>query len=286
MTNLLTGLGVLLVLLTIVYIGRQLRIRHLTRSRLTSPLLAIEVEPEAPPAEARPFSRRHWILPWVLALCVGAAVYGLAGWNLLFASTLMVLIGLLATQLDAYLSGRKALLIEAQLGDAIDLMVGALRAGASVLNGMENAVQESKTPLQPQLAEVLGRIRYGEDPQQVFRALAKRVPLETFHLFASALSVHWEVGGSLAPILASVGRAVRDRVEISRRIRSFTAQSRVSLVAVLLVTYFIGLVIWRNDPERMRQFLSTSVGASMIAIAVVFQAIGIVWSSTLSRMKY
>jgi Flp pilus assembly protein TadB len=234
----------------------------------------------------RPFIRRHWILPWLLALLVGGCLYYFAGWNLLFAGTLTALIGLLVGQVDAYRISRKSLLIEAQLGDAIDLMVGALRAGASVLNGMENAVRESKKPLRPQLEEVLGRIRFGEDPQQVFRALTKRVPLETFHLFASALSVHWEVGGSLAPTLASVGRAVRDRVEISRRLWSFTAQSRVSLVAVLLVTYFIGLVIWRNDPERMRQFLSTTVGSVMIAIAVVMQAIGIVWSSTLSRMKY
>ncbi len=286
MTNLLSVLGLLVVLGTMVYIARQLRVRRLTRNRLTMPLLALEVEPEDPVALAKPFVRRHWILPWVLGVVAGAAVYWLAGWSLLFAVALTLLIGLLVGQLDAYRISRKSLLIEAQLGDGIDLMVGALRAGASVLNGLENAVRESRAPLRPQLEEVLGRIRYGEDPQQVFRALTKRVPLETFHLFASALSVHWEVGGSLAPILASVGRAVRDRVEISRRLRSFTAQSRVSVVAVLMVTYFIGLVIWRNDPDRMQQFLSTGIGSTMIAIAVVFQAVGIVWSSTLARMKY
>ena len=49
-----------------------------------------------------------------------------------------------------------------------------------------------------------------------------RVPLETFRLFAAALTVHQEVGGSLAPTLATVGRIIRDRIELTRRIRSLT----------------------------------------------------------------
>ena len=49
-------------------------------------------------------------------------------------------------------------------------------------------------------------------------------------LFAAALSVHWEVGGSLAPILATVGRTVRDRIELSRRISAMTTQARLSIV--------------------------------------------------------
>ena len=151
---------------------------------------------------------------------------------------------------------------------------------------MQNAAQEAKNPLRPQLEELLGRIRYGDDPQTVLRALEARVPLETFRLFASALSVHWETGGSLAPTLATVGKVIRDRIEVNRRIRSLTGQARASTLAVLLVTYFLFLIIWRNDPERMRQFLATTIGKGMVAGTVVLQAIGIVWASFLSRLKY
>ena len=58
-----------------------------------------------------------------------------------------------------------------QLADAIDLMVASLRAGASVLNSLEAALDETRAPLRPQLEEVLGRIRYGDDPAAVFRGL-------------------------------------------------------------------------------------------------------------------
>ncbi len=86
--------------------------------------------------------------------------------------------------------------------------------------------------------------------------------------------------------LATVGRVIRDRIEVNRRIRSLTTQARTSTIAVLAVTYFIALVIWRNDPERMRQFLGTTVGQGLVAAAIGLQALGLVWASALSRMKY
>jgi Flp pilus assembly protein TadB len=139
---------------------------------------------------------------------------------------------------------RRRLLLEAQLADALDLMIATLRAGGSVLAALEVAVREGRSPLRQQLQEVLGRVRYGDDPPEVLRALERRVPLETFRLFCVALSVHWEVGGSLAPILATVGDTIRDRIELSRRLRSLTTQSRVSTIAILGTTYFIALVVW------------------------------------------
>src|SRR5260221_701696 len=96
-----------------------------------------------------------------------------------------------------------------------------------------------------------------------------RVPLETFLLFASAMAVNWEVGGSLSPTLATVGRTIRDRIEIGRRIQSNIAQSQLSTYFLLGLTYFIAAIVWRNNPDNMRQFLGTSVGQMFVAGSMV-----------------
>ena len=44
-------------------------------------------------------------------------------------------------------------------------------------------------------------------------------------------------------LVVPVGRTIRDRIELSRRLRSLTTQSRVSTVAILGTTYFIALVV-------------------------------------------
>jgi tight adherence protein B len=264
------------------------RARRISRERLLHDGDEPEVEeptPERLPS-TRPFlTRRHW-LPFLSGGIVVAIVYFLVGLKFSYAIMFGVVVGLLAYEVEAYLATHKTLLIEQQLADAIDLMVASLRAGAGMMNCLESAIRESRAPLRPQMEDVLGRIRYGDDPSSVYRGLMERVPIETFRLFCSALTVHQEVGGSLAPTLATVGRIIRDRIELTRRIRSLTVQSRASTFAILGTTYFIGLVMWRTDPARMEEFLASPTGSGMLSGAVILQGVGVFWTSLLSRLKY
>jgi tight adherence protein B len=266
----------------IFILWRRIHLRELTRARFEEP----QTTAEKPTPRARPIIRRYRFLPWIIALAIALSLYVFANLPPIFAITFGFVVGLILTQLETLRLARVTLRIEEQLADAIDLMVAALRVGSGALSGLEAATRETREPLKSQFEEVLGRIRYGEDAQSVLRALENRVPLETFRLFTSAMSVHWETGGSLASTLSTVGRVIRDRIEVQRRIRSLSTQARVSTLSVLLVTYFIALVIWRNDPQRMRQFLATSIGQYMAAGAILLQAVGLVWASALSRLKY
>jgi tight adherence protein B len=266
------------------------RARRIARERLWLVEVAEDADPESPasdePPPPRPFLTRYPWAPWISGAAVLAALHLVVGLRVSYALMFAVNVGLLVHMVEETRASRKSLLIERQLADAIDLMVSSLRAGAGVLNCLEAAMGESREPLRPQLEEVLGRIRFGDDPAAVLRGLMARVPLDTFRLFASALAVQQEVGGSLAPALATVGRIIRDRIELTRRIRSLTVQSRTSTIAVLGTTYFIGLVMWRTDPPRMEEFLATTIGGALVSGAVFLQAVGIIWTSWLSRLKY
>jgi tight adherence protein B len=287
MGELLAAVGLLCASAIIAYLWRNARLQNLSRRRFESTLRAFESDEfsqaELPPAQ--PLLRRHRLLPWL----VGAATWGMLSFVVglleIYSVTVGLVVGLLLWQVEVMLADRRVHRVETQLADAIDLMVGSLRAGAGMLNALESAVRESHPPLKEQLDEMSGRIRFGDDPQTVFRSLPQRVPLETFLLFSSALSVNWEVGGSLASTLATVGRTIRDRIEISRRIRSMSAQVRVSILSVLGLTYFIGAIMWFNDPDRMNLFLKTGMGSFLVAGAIMLQAVGIVWASSLSRSR-
>jgi Flp pilus assembly protein TadB len=287
MAEILTLVALLAVAAVIFYFWLNARLQNISRLRLGRALQAASPEAvvEEPPA-ARPFLRRRRVLPWLLGAIVAGGLWLLAGFAAIYSVTGGLIVGLLGWQIEAWRAERRTHLIETQLADAIDLMVSALRAGAGLTGALENAAFESRAPLAEQLDEVVGRIRFGDAPQSVFRSLTDRVPLETFVLFSSALSVHWEVGGSLAPTLATVGRTIRDRIELSRRIRSMSTQSRVSILAVLGVTYFIALLMWSNDSERMKGFLNTSLGSFFVAGAVLLQSLGVLWSAAISRAKF
>jgi tight adherence protein B len=217
---------------------------------------------------------------------MAAGAWLLAGLPMSVAIALGVLIGVLAHLVEDYMAGQRATTIETQLAAAIDLMVGSLRAGASLLAAFEAALQESDAPLRPYLQEVAGRIRLGDDPRVAVSDLQVYVPLETFRLFATSLAIHWEVGGSLATTLSTVGRTVRDRLELSRRIRAQGVESHASVAVVLLIAYVLAFLMWRTNPDRLQAFVQTSIGTMLVATVIALQAIGLMWMSRLSGNSF
>ncbi len=230
---------------------------------------------------------RNWIwLPWVIGVGIAVTVWLIFGWPIQYVVAIGAVVSLLLSQVESFLQARHIAVLERQLADAIDIMIGAVSSGAAVGPAMDAAMMETDRPLKPYLEELSGRIRLGDEPIQVFRSLADRVPLETFLLFASSLAVHYEVGGRLAPTLATVGRTIRDRIEVTRRIQSNIAQSQFSTFAILGLIYLIAVIVWRNGPEPMREFVTSTVGSWFVAGSIIMQAVGIAWMNVISKPKF
>lgn len=273
-------------LVALVAVGwRSMRRRELAWQRLTETSGGLLTQVPVTRGVRR-FHRRWMWVPWAIGL-VTASVAALAlRLSPPYVVALGLMVALLCGQVESLLASRYAARLETQLADAIDIMIGAVGAGASVGTAIDAAITESHKPLRPYLEETAGRIRLGDEPAEVFRSLAERVPLETFLLFTSALSVHWEVGGKLTSTLTTVARTIRDRIEISRRIRSNTAQSQFSTIAIVGLTYFVAVVVWRNGPEQMEEFVSSSVGSWFVAGSVIMQAVGIAWMNLISKPRF
>jgi len=278
------GVGLVAAIAVLIFLMRSAAPRTQARRRLDE---VAEGEVETPPITIRTddvYPPRYRVVPWVLAIIVFAVcLIGQAG--LLFSLIAAVIILLLGFQVETAIAERRIMRVEAQLAETIDLTVSALNSGASIINALTYAAGEIGSPLRDYLAEALDRIRLGDQPQTVFRGLSDRIPLDNVRLFITAVTINWEAGGSLGPTLATVGQAIRDRIEVARRIRAMTAASRVSIIIVLALTYFIAFVMWQSDPNQAEAFAASPIGAWLIAIALLLQAIGIVWSNAISRPK-
>ncbi len=267
-------------------VWRGMLARERTRERLSTALAEGDKVEQQRISSGRSLSRPWRFLPWAICGVLAITLWLALGWSVPYAAATSLVIGLLGSQFEGFLAKRKEALLENQLADAIDIMVGALSAGAGVGASIESAIVETSAPLRPLLVDMSGRIRLGDDPIEVFKSLSERVPLETFLLFASALSVHWEVGGRLAPTLATVGHTIRDRIEVSRRIQSNIAQSQFSTFAIIGLIYLIALIVWRNGPESMQEFVNSSVGSWFVAGSIVMQAVGIFWMDLISKPRF
>ncbi|MFN0243225.1 MAG: type II secretion system F family protein [Planctomycetota bacterium] len=259
------------------------RLHALARARLGDDLNEREA---AHVVEVLPSLRRRMWIPWTAGIAAAAVLYFALGLWVTYSVAIGVILGTVAFLIEQHIAARNALKVETQLANAIDLMVGALGAGAGFSEAIESAASESQKPLKAELNEVLGRIRYGEAPKQVWDDFSTRIPLETFRLFCFTLAVHGEVGGSLTPTLSSVGKSIRDRIEISRRIRAQSTEAQGSVIGIVCITYFLGLMMWRTNPQSFEEFLRNPIGANMVAAALVLQAIGLVWITKLAQLRF
>lgn len=284
MTPIVISIAAVVLVGALVWFLRVQHLRNVARERLY--VEDAEAAERIERLALTPSLRRHRWIPWVGAGFVVSILLFVVRLPVVYGVAITVIVGVLGWIIEGWIAAKAALRLETQLANAIDLMVASLSAGSGVMEAVESAANESAKPLKADLQQVLGRIRLGEKPSQVFEDLATRIPLENFRLFSFTMAVHGEVGGSLAPTLATVGKSIRDRIEIGRRIRAQSTQAQASVVGVVCITYFLGLLMWRTNPDSFEEFLSHPVGANFMAGAMVLQALGLLWITRLSQLKF
>jgi len=241
--------------------------------------------PADPPGTPAPLGRSRAL--WLPLVASALAAAALTVWisEGLILSGICALVGVLVHLGTRAIEQRRALALEEGLAEAIGLATASLRAGASPLEALERAAQATAGPVRPILLRVIGRLRLGAAPELAFEGLAKDVPLESFRLLSVALAVQWRAGGSMDRSLSSVARAVRDRVELLRRIRTQSAPTRGSVFAFVAATAGIAFLMWQHDPGNLERFLRSGAGGALVGLSLWLQAIGIAWMWRLGQIE-
>lgn len=225
---------------------------------------------------------------WVCVL-IGVGTFFLLwlwfSWPLWLAFSFAFVVASIAWIVEDFIAATRELTAESQIADAIDLMVAGLRSGASLVDAIGIAAEEARKPLLPALDEMVHRLQLGDSPDATIHDFAQRVPLETAQILCFSLTVHWRIGGSLAPALVTVAQGARQRIEFARRVRSQATEGRASLIGMLGITYVLTLLLWRAYPERFESFFSSEIGIGMTATVVLLQGIGLVWMTMLTRIR-
>jgi len=282
-TELVWGAGAAVGAGAAYYAWRAAEVRRKAQARLNEGVPE-EVEREA--IKLHPFlARRTWI-PYAAGAIALLALMFIAKLAAVFAIALAVVIGTLAYLVEDSMHESRLAKLDTQLANSLDLMVAALHGGAGLAQAIESAAGETPEPLKSEWSELLGRMRYGESPVQVFDDFSKRIPLESYRLFSFTMIVHSEVGGSLAPILATVGRSIRDRIEIARRVRSQSTEARASVMGILVIIYFLGLLMWRTNPPAFERFVAHELGQNLLAGALIMQALGMLWIAKIAKLRF
>ena len=184
---------------------------------------------------------------------VSAIVLGVIGSLLLGGVLGGAFIGVLALLIPpatvAYLAARRRKRFNQQLPDMLGLLASTLRAGYSLMQGVEAAAQEVADPIRKELQRVVTEARLGMPLEDAFDGVARRMASRDFEWATMAIGIQREVGGNLAEILDTVGQTMMARERLRRDISSLTAEGRISALVLGLLPIGIGLLILRDQPR-------------------------------------
>ena len=181
---------------------------------------------------------------------------------------------------------RRLLRFEAQLAEAIDLLVGALRAGHGFLQGLESVAKQIEDPTRHEINRVLEEVNVGIGPVEALEGVRERIPSYDLALLVSAISVQRQTGGNLAEVLENLASTVRERRRVRGEVHALTTGPRVSsyvlgAIPALLFLYFIAISTDYRDI-----MLGTMYGHILLGLAAVLSTLGYVFSRKVSKVEY
>jgi len=226
-------------------------------------------------------------------LLLFSAAIGLTGGVIIWYFANNILIGVLSGLLLAALPylkinferSKRLARFEEQLPEAMDIMVRALKAGHPFTETLKLVAEEMEKPISAEFGITFADINYGLDVKQAFLNLLERVPNITLMTVVIAVIVQRETGGNLAETLANISSIVRGRFRFQRKVRTLSAEGRMSawVLAMIPFVLFMGLMV--TSPSYLTPLITEPAGIKIISIAFVLIIIGIFWLRRIIRIE-
>ena len=187
---------------------------------------------------------------------------------------MFVLILVLPAYIYRSMRAKRLARIETQLPDALTMVSGALRAGASLSIALDNLVAEQPAPISQEFEILTREQRIGVEFDTSLSNMEKRIPLQDFRMLTTALRINREVGGNLAETVESLAETLRRKSTMEGKIRSLTAQGKLQGIVMTGLPILLGVLLNFLEPEAMAKLWSTGVGWMVLTVIVVMELMG------------
>lgn len=211
------------------------------------------------------------------AILLVALSFALTGGNLMGTLIVTVVIAMVPVAIVRFLARRRQKKFEELLPDTLQLLAGTLRAGYSLMQGVEAVSREVSEPMGKELRRVVTEARLGRELEESLEASATRMDSADFGWAVMAIRIQREVGGNLAELLVTVADTMTQRERLRRDVNALTAEGKVSAMVLGFLPIGLGFFLYLGNPDYIGTLFEETVGQFMIAGAVVLALIGFVW---------
>ncbi len=166
---------------------------------------------------------------------------------------------------------------EEQLPEALDIMRRMLQAGQPVTQAFNEVGNEMPAPIGVEFKNTFNLLNYGYDMRMAIMQMAERTPTVSMLAFSSAVLLQKETGGNLSENLEKVSRVLRARFKLQRKIKTLSAESRLSAWILVLSPFILFLFLSFINPEYVEPLYRDPRGLDLVSGGIVSLFIGSMW---------
>jgi tight adherence protein B len=214
-----------------------------------------------------------------LCLIIAVSIYvvlGFAGLSLLILRLGLALgLGVLPVVYISRVRNKRLHKFEEMLPDAIDLFNRSMKAGHNIHAGLETIAQETFDPVRMEFRKVVEELALGAPIDQTLHGLGNRVPIIDLKFFVTGLILQRQTGANMVQVLENLALLVRERLNLSEKMKSATAQQRLSAGLLCALPLVVAIGFWFLKPEYMRLLYSDEWGQIWLTYAIISEIVGI-----------
>ena len=188
-----------------------------------------------------------------------------------------VLAALVPPAVLSFLATRRQKAFDSLLPDTLQLMASTLRAGYSLMQGLEAVSQEVSEPVGRELRRVVTEARLGRPLEESLEQVAERMNSGDFGWAVMAIRIQREVGGNLAELLVTVAETMTERERLRRDVNALVAEGKISAIVLTILPVGLGLFIYSVNPDYMSPLFDETIGKILLGGALGLMLFGFWW---------
>jgi tight adherence protein B len=158
--------------------------------------------------------------------------------------------------------------------DELDALAAALSAGSSLPQAIQAASLDNESPWAAVWRSVVTDLRLGASIQQALQHLEVNVSMPVMKTFVCLVSILLQTGGNLVGTLRQLAETSRQEQRFHQRVKSMTAQGRLSGHVVSAMPLLLIVVLSVISPDFMRPLIKSPVGWALLMTILILLIIG------------
>jgi type II secretion system protein len=172
-----------------------------------------------------------------------------------------------------------------QLPEISRILSNATSAGMSIERALALASRESPDPGQTELQRVVAHLSLGRSLDYAMNSLSDRMPSRELNILVRTIIIQSRSGGALVSALQDIARALEDRKQLRREVRTAVLSASVSGYIVPFIGIAAVLLINAMKPGVLDEMARTTFGQIILVSSLFFIVTGVLLMRLFSRIE-